>query len=134
MRGEEQEEYERLVAVLQARASGGFLYATPDCPEVYFLSGLRNPTRTFFDFSDDPVGRTARILDALEENRVQVVALNRRPHFSGEVPPDLAAELALRFPRTMQIGRFEVRWRDASSADQENSRGASAIKKLTRVE
>ena len=51
---EEQDEYERLVAELRAHASSGYMYATPDCPEVYFLSGLRNPTRTFFDFFDEP--------------------------------------------------------------------------------
>lgn len=109
---EERDEYERLVAELRAHASGGFMYATPDCPEVYFLSGLRNPTRTTFDFFDEPAGRTARILDALEEHHVQVVALNRRPSFSGEVPADLAAALAGRFPHTVEIGRFEVRWRN----------------------
>jgi len=117
--GEERDEYERLVAVLQARASGGFMYATPDSPEVYFLSGLRNPTPTFFDFLDDPEGRTTRILAALDEKRVQVVALNRRPGFSGDVPPDLAAELSVRFPLTMEVGRFEVRWREAGSARED---------------
>ena len=117
---EEQDEYERLVAELRAHASSGYMYATPDCPEVYFLSGLRNPTRTFFDFFDEPVGRTARILDALEENQVQVVALNRTPYFSGAVPPDLAAALAERYPRTVEIGRFEVRWRDSSRVVPDN--------------
>ena len=66
------------------------------------------------------MGRTARILDALEENQVQVVALNRTPYFSGAVPPDLAAALAERYPRTVEIGRFEVRWRDSSRVVPDN--------------
>ena len=33
------QQYEQLVATLRRRASGGFTYATPDCPEVYFLAG-----------------------------------------------------------------------------------------------
>src|SRR4051794_41762965 len=26
------------------------MYAAPDCPEVYFLARLRNPTKTLFEF------------------------------------------------------------------------------------
>ena len=108
----EKDEYEELVAVLRARSRSDFIYATPDCPEVYFLSGLRNPTPTFFDFYDDPEGRTDRILRAIERTRVDAVALNREPSFSGEVPPDLSAALRQRFPESLDVGRFEVRWRE----------------------
>ncbi len=108
----EKEEYEQLVEVLRARASGDFIYATPDCPEVYFLSGLRNPTPTFFDYYDDPVGRTVRILNTIEQHRVKAVVLNREPSFSGDVPPDLAAALTARFPHARRVGRFDVRWRE----------------------
>ena len=70
----EKKEYEQLVKLLRDHARGEFAYATPDCPEVYFLSGLRNPTRTFFDYYDDPTERTARILDAINERDVRVRA------------------------------------------------------------
>ena len=112
VRSEEKDEYERLMAVLQARARSDFIYATPDCPEVYFLSGLRNPTRTFFDYYDDPVGRTVRILDAIEQHQVRLVVLNREPSFSGDVPPELTASLTAWFPYAMEVGRFHVRWRE----------------------
>jgi hypothetical protein len=39
-------------------ANGKLIDATPDCPEVYFLYGFRNPTRTLFDFGDEQAGRT----------------------------------------------------------------------------
>lgn len=107
----EREQYEQLVAVLKARSGGEYIYATPDCPEVYFLSGLKNPTRTLFDFFDDPAGRTDRILSALERYGVNVVAINELPSFSGAIEPDLAAALAGRFPHTTGIGKFTVRWR-----------------------
>src|SRR5206468_3627800 len=32
--------YGRLVHALQLRAHGGYTWASPECPEIYFLSGL----------------------------------------------------------------------------------------------
>lgn len=105
-------EYTGMTALVAAHARGGYVYATPDCPEVNVLTGTRNPTRTLFDFFDDPVNRTARILAQLDSTGVTTVLLNSRPGFSGPVPTDLAAALAVRYPHAESIGRFEVRWRD----------------------
>jgi hypothetical protein len=104
------QQYEQLVATLRHHASGGFTYATPDCPEVYFLAGLRNPTRTIFEFLDSSSNRTSAVLEALNRHRVRAIALNRAPEFSGAPPLDLAAALVQRFPNAMMIGKFEVRW------------------------
>lgn len=106
------QEYENLVATMQLHARGEFAYATPDCPEVYFLTGLRNPTRTIIDFFDDPIGRAARILDALEQHGVNVVALNHAPGYSDDPTPELVAALTARYPYAIEVGRFEVRWRE----------------------
>ena len=105
-------EYTGMTALVAAHARGGYVYATPDCPEVNVLTGTRNPTRTLFDFFDDPVNRTARILARLDSTGVTTVLLNSRPGFSGPVPADLAAALAVRYPHAESIGRFEVRWRE----------------------
>jgi hypothetical protein len=104
-------EYTRLVSLIREHAQGAYLYAGPDCPEVYFLTGLRNPTRTLFEFFDRTENRTERVLDALERHGVGVVALFSRPEFSGPIPADLAAELTRRYPNAARVGRFEVRWR-----------------------
>jgi hypothetical protein len=103
--------YGRLIPLMQEHAAGKYAYAAPDCPEVYFLSGLRNPTRTLFDYFDDPDRRTTRILSAIEQNRVNVVAILNKPPFSLPLAPDLRAALAERFPNSSIVGRFEVRWR-----------------------
>src|SRR5262249_511923 len=66
----EGDEYNRMVAEVAAHARGGYVYATPDCPEVNVLTGTRNPTRTLFDFFDDPVNRTARIMAQLDSTGV----------------------------------------------------------------
>jgi hypothetical protein len=104
-------EYDSLVSLVRAEARGRYIYAGPDSPEVYFLTGFRNPTRTVFDFFDDPNDRTRRILDLLEGRAVNLVVLNSRPGHSGPVPADLAEALGARFPRSSVIGRFTVRWR-----------------------
>ncbi|HET7456909.1 MAG TPA: glycosyltransferase family 39 protein [Gemmatimonadaceae bacterium] len=111
VRRTERDEYTRLVAALRSHAVGGYTYATPDCPEVYFLSGLRNPTRSIFEFFDDPEQRTPRILGALQEHDVRVVALNQQPNFSGRIDAALDSALTARYPRSEKIGQFVVRWR-----------------------
>ncbi len=108
---DQKEEYEKLVAAMQELSTSRYAFATPDLPEVYFLSGLRNPTRTLFDFFDEPAGRTGRIVRALDAHRVDVVVLNRRLRFSGPPPDTLLKVLRKRYPRAAVIGDFILRWR-----------------------
>ena len=48
--------YEALIGAVQVLAKGRTLWAGPDAPEVYFLSGVPNQTRTLFDFLDVTAG------------------------------------------------------------------------------
>jgi hypothetical protein len=106
------EEYTRLIPLIQQHAIGDYIYAAPDCPEVYFLSGKRNPTRTLFDFFDrDTTGRNQRILDTVDRTGVNVVAILTNPYFSPPMNSELVHALALRFPKAEVVGRFQVRWR-----------------------
>jgi hypothetical protein len=102
--------YEQLIPFIQFHASGKFIYCAQDCPQVYFLSGLENPTRTLFDFLEDPRGRTDRIMSLLESRKVNVVAINDNPKFSGPIDPVLRQALEQRYAHAMQFGPFEVRW------------------------
>lgn len=106
----EAEMYRVAVKVLQQHARGGYTWASPDCPEVYFLSGLGNPTRSLFDFFDDNTGRTARILSALERHGVTAIALNSAPEFTAGIPKDLVNALEQRYPFGANIGKFQIRW------------------------
>jgi hypothetical protein len=106
--------YEELGVLLSEHGSGKYIYATPDCPEVYFLYGFRNPTRTFYDFNDDPTGRTPRILATIAEHDIRLVVLKRHPDawdFSGPIPTDLQTALEGEFPYHATTGKFEVRWK-----------------------
>ena len=102
--------YQRMIPLIQAHAIGEYMYAAPDCPEVYFLSGLQNPTRTLFDFFDDPTDRTERILSALENRHVNVVAIKRWPSFSRPMSNDLERAIEERFPHSTDVGLFVIRW------------------------
>jgi hypothetical protein len=106
--------YEELGVLLSQHGSGEYIYATPDCPEVYFLYGFRNPTRTFYEFNDNPTGRTPRILATIAEHDIRLVVLKRHPDawdFSGPAPTDLQTALEGEFPYHATTGKFEVRWK-----------------------
>jgi len=110
IRADERQLYHALIDTIQARSHSRFIYVTPDAPEVYFLANKENPTRTLFDFFDDPVGRDERILRSISDHQVQVVVLNLAADFSGQVPRALHDSLAHRFPVGVRMGRFVVRW------------------------
>jgi hypothetical protein len=104
-------QYETLVSSIRQHCRGRFLYATPDCPEVYFLSGKRNPTRISFDFLRD-YGGAETLGRRLDEVHVEAVVLNLHPRFSRRVSPEIRELLASRFPNRKLIGRFILRWRE----------------------
>jgi hypothetical protein len=104
-------EYRELVPLLRQHARGDYIWASPDAPEVYFLTGRRNPTRSLFEFFDNPSDRTARILRTLDARGVTVIALNHRPEFSPQIQDDLYAGLVERYPYGKMVGRFQVRWK-----------------------
>jgi len=104
--------YEAVVSTILEESGGHLIYAGPDCPEVYFLSAQKNPTRYFFDYLGELYGHRDGILRLLEEKDVRLVVLNRRPRYSRV--PDLAlrATLRQRYPNSVEIGKFTVMWRD----------------------
>jgi len=102
--------YEQLIPFIQSHASGKFIYCTQDCPEVYFLSGLENPTRTMFDFMDDSKGRIDRIMSILESRKVNVIAIHHGAINQSLPDPALESALYQRFRHSARIQTFEVRW------------------------
>jgi hypothetical protein len=107
----QQNVYSTLIPILRSRARGGYTWASRDCPEIYFLSGLRNPTRTLFDFFDDTTNYTARTLRVLDEKGVTAIVMNHSPGFSAQFSDDLVAQLERRYPYSTNVGQFHVRWR-----------------------
>ena len=102
--------YDVLVGAVQALAKGRTLWAGPDAPEVYFLSGVPNQTRTLFDFLDVTAG-TVPLIERVRAAQATLVVLNLQPDFSGA--PDQATVDALRadFPNVRGVPGFMVFWR-----------------------
>jgi len=118
------EDYGRLIDLLERETSPGeTIYAAPDCPEVYFLAKRRNATRTMYDLFDTREDREQRILEMLDEHKVQAVVVNMLPEFSRPLSAGFLAELKQKFPQRASIGivqrgpispptgRFRVYWR-----------------------
>jgi hypothetical protein len=132
----EKEEYDTVVRLVEAHAGGPYIYATPDCPEVYFLSARLNPTRTLFEFLDPGRNVPSRILDALDRTGVRVVVVNRTPLFSPPIDSALVAGLQARYPVAQEVGRFLVAWRapadtarpPAPGVDRARESGAPAVR------
>ncbi len=103
-------EYGALVPLIARNARSEYIFSGPDSPEVYFLSGRSNPTRSLLDFLDDQEGRTAMILDMIDRRGVRLVVINEHPDLSDPLDPLLARELRFRYPHDSVIGRFTVRW------------------------
>jgi hypothetical protein len=98
--------YEELIPFLQAHSPNGLMYAGNDCPDLYFLSGLKNPTR------DDSGAPTSDVLKALRSGDLQLVVINDKTFFAGGVTlPELREEIALRLHNTKKLGRFSIYWR-----------------------
>jgi hypothetical protein len=105
-------QYESAVRMVRTHARGEYIWASPDAPQLYFLAGYRNPTRSMFEFFDDTTGRSARILDALDRLDVNLVVLNLRPEFSPRISLPLYRELAKRYPNSALVEPYLIKWRD----------------------
>ena len=82
------------------------MYAGNDCPELYFLSGLKNVTR------DDGGAPPDEVLKALQSDDLKLVVINEGPLFpSSKMNPAIRAEVERRFPNSIQDGFFHVFWR-----------------------
>ena len=99
--------FQDLSHFLQEHARNGLLYAGNDCPELYFLSGLKNVTR------DDGGAAPEDVLRALRTTDVKVVVINEAPFFPlAQMSPKVRAEVMKSFPHSSHIGIFHVFWKD----------------------
>ena len=102
--------YEELVRALREHAAGGTIYAAPDCPEVYFLSGFPNPSRTIFDFLSIVKLDDQWTADLLSRAPIRAVVINTEPLVSPRLDDAVESLLERRFPQSQRVGRFIVRW------------------------
>lgn len=104
--------YSALINIARQKSGSRYIYAAPDCPEVYFLSGLKNPTPTIIDFLGDENQKALDIYALLESKGVKIVVINRAPWFSGRLNYTFFAAFQKHFPHSMDLDHFTVRWRE----------------------
>jgi hypothetical protein len=103
---EDQAYWETLTRFLQARSPNGLMYAGNACPELYFMTGLKNVTRY-----DDGAPETD-VLKAIESDDLRLVVITESPYFSGtSTSPKVLAEVLRKFPNHQQSGFFQIYWR-----------------------
>ena len=99
--------FEALTIFLQQRAPNGLMYAGNSCPELYFLTGLKNVTR------DDNGAPSEEVMKALQSTDVKLVVIFESPYFpSAQTSPEVRAEVMRRFPQSQMAGVFHVFWRE----------------------
>jgi hypothetical protein len=104
---EDEPYFETLTIFLQQHAPNGLMYAGTNCPELYFLTGLKNITRY------DNGAPSGELLNALRTTDVKVVAIFESPYFpSAQTSPEALAEIRRLFPQSQMFGVFHVYWRD----------------------
>jgi hypothetical protein len=82
------------------------MYAGNDCPELYFLSGLKNATR------DDGGASEEDVLRALQSDDLKLVVINESPFFpSARMGSKVREEVERKFPQSQMAGIFHVYWR-----------------------
>src|SRR5262249_49792949 len=101
--------YQAVMASIANHYRGGTLIAGPDCPEVYFLAGLVNPSGALFDF----FGNAGQLMDEDVSRWLKgdVIIVNHAPHFTPKPSEALLGALRREFTHGEDVGRFEIRWR-----------------------
>jgi hypothetical protein len=107
--------YAQLAGAIDRRAAGEWIYVWHDSPEVYFMSGKRNPTRTFFEAFEPEAERTADYLKSrLTLREVRLVVLTDPADAVRPLDPAFRAWVDSTYPGRESVGRFTLRWRDSS--------------------
>jgi hypothetical protein len=98
--------FDQLAWFLQQHSPNGKMFAGNDCPELYFLSGLKNVAH------DDGGETPAAIFKAIRSDDLNLVVVNDAPFFPGAaMRPDVKAEIASRYPHATRFGIFQVFWK-----------------------
>ncbi len=98
--------FDDLSRFLRQHSPNGVMFAGNDCPELYFLSGLKNVTH------DDTGASPEEILKVIRDGDLNLVVINDAPYFPGAaMRPEVKAEVMRRFPHTTRFGIFQVSWK-----------------------
>jgi hypothetical protein len=105
-------QYAELIPVIKKIAGPDPILAGPDCPEVYFLSGIKNPTPVIFDSLEDTRSYEGNMKSLLDRPNFLKAAVLHDATVSGTYQLKILRPLVVgRFPNSRKIGSFTVYWR-----------------------
>jgi hypothetical protein len=108
----EADEYTELILFVRNVAGNDPIFAGPDCPEVYFLTGIRNTTPIIFDSLLDPLDYERDIKSLFDRPNFLKVAVTHDTDTAVAYQSGILRSLAVtRFPNSRKIGSFTVYWR-----------------------
>jgi hypothetical protein len=106
------DQYNQLIPYVSELAGGRPILAGPDAPEIYFLTGLPNPTPIFFDFFHEANEYRSIMQSVLDrDGSIHVVVLKSNPEFSRYHRDILRSLVVSRFSQSRKFESFEVFWR-----------------------
>ena len=89
------------------------ILAGPDCPEVYFLLGRKNPTSIIYEMFETRDDLEDYLFE--EAKKVEFIIINHRPEFSGSYSPELIEKLrsldtkhGVAGQKQIRFGKFEL--------------------------
>ncbi len=103
--------YEDIITLVREKAAGRPIWAGPDAPEIYFLSGLPNRTRTFFEFLDPPEQNARPLRERLDAMGAAVAVVKLRPDFWARPTKATIDSLVPSFPHQRTFIDYVVLWR-----------------------
>jgi 4-amino-4-deoxy-L-arabinose transferase-like glycosyltransferase len=105
------DEYLELIPFVRNAAGGDPIFAGPDCPEIYFLTGSRNSTPIIFDSLQDPREYEKEMKLLFERPNFLKVAVTHDTDTTAAYQAYVLRSLAVtRFPNSRKIGSFTVYW------------------------
>lgn len=103
--------YNDLIPRVMDVAAGFPIYAGPDLPQVYALSGLEPAAPVFFDFLTTRFAYQD-LPGLLDATGAKAVVIDRSPSFSDQIPSATLDTLHRMFPKSEVFGDLELRWKE----------------------
>jgi hypothetical protein len=105
-------EFAELIPFVKKIAGQSAIFAGPDSPEVYFLTGFKNQTPFLFDSIKDPNDYEREVRSLFENSdSIKVAVLNDTLGSATHQLLVLRSIVMPRFPQSHKIGSFTVYWR-----------------------
>ena len=105
-------QYMELIPFIRKISGGDAIFAGPDCPEIYFLAGIKNQTPIIFDSLEDTRDYQSNMKALLDRSNFLKAAVLHDATASGVFQLQILRPLMVsRFPNSRKIGSFTVYWR-----------------------